>query len=331
MNTNKRERNSSDSSTGNYFTKAELMAMENDNENDNENDITTTTTTRKTRKTTKKKVKIDPEDRITPMTKKERESLERKVREEEATGKFKNEYLATPRIVGTRETKDRGIIRDNVAMRGLGITYARDCMLFVPPIPTRWGVIEYDNRVDYTLKDRALRKLFKNTTEMNKFKLASKFNLFATEGVPLEVSNSELTIPEDEVFVDFDEKEKTGTITAIYDFSGGENITIREDILRASRSRNKPLFYVITSQHHSTICIIHNNVLYSIGYGYIGKENPNKALHLVETMNGALYSTDQALPGDKKHRSIMSWVGFLDEKICDNINRYIMNSIPKYM
>lgn len=308
-------RTSSDTSTGNYYTREELVAM-NEEPLDDVKEFDENTQKRYREKLLEQSAL----GKLTPSQLRERAANEmgkrKRARYEKAADRVelllnegeevKRKLLTESRIAGIRERGEgKGPVEANTAMRALDMIYSRKCMVFIPPTPTRWGIKKYipNDRHDIL--------------ETNPHR---DFHFFATEGLEYIVDRSKLKIPDKDL-----DLYKFGDFTAVYNFKKNEGINIREDILEASKSSRKPLFFVVTSPHHAILCIIYNNTIYSVGYGYLGDRQEDKKKHFWEYMDGSIYSSDDSMP-TREHDSSIAWVGFLTETICNNIDKYIRSA-----
>jgi len=119
-------------------------------------------------------------------------------------------------------------------------------------------------------------------------------------------------------------------------FKNALTIPMNEETL-AKEIKNAPLVMIISgaSMEHASIYILHGNILYTAGFGYLGKapDQPlsvpsslhtrfSKLTHRFERMNGAIYSSDYLQPNSEQKSQII-WMGLLDKTMCANMNEYL--------
>lgn len=120
------------------------------------------------------------------------------------------------------------------------------------------------------------------------------------------------------------------------------NIPKFSEVLRQAVYNNeKPLLFLITSNVHAVIYIIHEGNLYTCGYGFLGgrSELPTlnkasnaigkvseKAGHTVEVLPGSIYTADYFAP-TPAHAARIAWVGFLTIDIIARFQEFLNSTV----
>ena len=112
------------------------------------------------------------------------------------------------------------------------------------------------------------------------------------------------------------------------------------DQAKETDEKNRPIVFALTSVKHAILCILsEDGNLYTVGFGYSGTDQQTKLLntlrmnenygediaHHIEVINGALYTADYLLPENTMACKI-SWIGYLDEPICERLEEYLQQT-----
>ena len=189
-------------------------------------------------------------------------------------------------------------------------------------------------RGEVVIADRAmhaLKRIFVESSAIFTFPPPPREWKINPDLLPIKESDDDLiitTIPEESIVyrkLDHDDKSQ-GDFKAYYTFVEN-SCDLKPEIITASKAReeDRPLIFAVTSSKHATICIILDNILYSIGYGYEDEIAQKPSAHFTEILTGSLYSRDDILPS-ANHESSIAWIGFLGPEICNRMRTFVRSA-----
>jgi hypothetical protein len=126
--------------------------------------------------------------------------------------------------------------------------------------------------------------------------------------------------------------------------NGRKKVVVNEILTEAAknvhRNQRPIVFLVVCGVPHAMIYIIHENTLYTVGFGYNDQhkngiikdalrksDNPimKSIAHSIEVLNGSLYSADYLMPELEQIGKIV-WIDYLDENILHRIQDELNHS-----